>query len=160
MAYKFDGTPNLKIVGDHVGHDGSLPRRTRTEWLSGIATFSRVCGRDPSEIVADPKHLRHLMTTASWQLAGLAPGTWSNILSRLRAMLAHAGIDVDRMRQFRLAPEWIELLAVLPEKPRRDLGSFAGWCTARRIQPGEVMQETFVAYHDYCSERKMRWEVP
>ena len=147
---------NLRILSESIAADGGLQGRTRTEWASAVSTFSRVCSRDPSEIVADPKHLRHLMQGAAWQLADLSPGTWANVKSRLRAMLQHAGIDIDRQRQFSLAPAWRELMPLLKKSRRADLSGFAGFCTARSIYPDGVSQEVFALYLVYCTEKMMR----
>lgn len=147
---------NLRILSQHIDNDSNLPARTRTEWVSAVSTFARACNRDPSEIVAEPRHLRHLMQKASWQLAGLSAGTWANVKSRLRAMLQHAGIDVDRKRKFKLAPAWQELMQLLREQRRADLSGFAGYCTARDIEPNAVSQETFALYLTYCNEMMMR----
>ena len=147
---------NLGMLAQQIAQDADLPGRTRTEWVSGVATFARACNRDPSEIVASPKHLRHLMQGASWQLAGLSPGTWANVKSRLRAMLQHAGIDIDRQRQFSLAPAWQKLLSLLVQSRRADLSGFAGFCTAHEIGPQDVRQEVFAWYLTYCTELMMR----
>ena len=134
---------NLRILSESIADDGGLPGRTRTEWTSAVKTFARVCNRDPSEIVADPKHLRHLMQGAAWQLADLSSGTWANVKSRLREMLQHAGIDIDRQRKFCLAPAWQELMPLLNKPRRADLSGFAGFCTARSIYPDGVSKEVF-----------------
>ncbi len=158
MPYDTEKTVSLKGLADRIAHDGSIPARKRSEWHSAIATFSRVCARSPSEIVADPQHLSYLMNRSSWQLAGLSEGSWANVKSRLRAMLQHAGIDVQRKRATKLAPEWNEALASLPQKKRIDLSGFAGWCTARAVYPTAVSQETFNEFRRYCMERTMRWD--
>ena len=123
-----------------------------------VNTFCTTTGRHPSEVIASPKHLRRLMRDANWQVAGLSKKHWGNVLSRLRAALAHFGIDIDRRVQFALDPVWQAFLAAVPERKRQDLGGFARWCSARQIRPEAVTQQHWEEYLVYCNECMMREE--
>ena len=137
---KFVNLAHLQVL---IRADKKIPTQKASEWIAAINTFAKVCNKHPSQIVADPQHLRHLMAEASWQMQGLKEANWKNIVSRLKAALAHNGIDVVKKRHYPLSPTWQALLSELNKHDRADISSIAGWCTANKIEPQDVTQAAF-----------------
>ena len=112
-------TISLEALRQRLLADVTLASAKRSELASAIKRFAEICDRTPAEIVADPAVIRVLASKASWQLAGLTAGGWSNLKSRLSAALRAGGIPVHRRsrRNFVLSPSWEHLLAGV-DRPR------------------------------------------
>jgi hypothetical protein len=79
-----------------------------------------------------------------------------NTVSRLKLALAEVGIAVDRRRDMPVDPNWAALLATLADRKRVELRKFAGWCSARRIAPAAVQQQTFADYFAFLAEQSIQ----
>lgn len=138
----------------------------RSERISAVRTFAKVCLKHPSEILVDPQVIRTLIDRASWQLAGLSKRRWANVLSLLTSAMKFAGIKVGRRRRNRkLDAEWEALLAPLTRRDRDELHPFAGWCSALGVAPSEVDAAVFHRFLDHLEQETIqrtpreRWHV-
>src|SRR5690606_37757686 len=103
------------------------PPAQRSELRSAIRRFAQICGKHPSEIIADPAVIRQWIGKANWQMAGLSKRGWANITSRLTRAMVMADIKVHRRRRnFKLAEEWELLLGSMAKRDRDALRRFAG----------------------------------
>lgn len=159
-------TPTLHELMEIIANEPSLTPAQRSELRSAIRRFARLCGRHPSEIIADPAVIRRWIGQANWQMAGLSKRGWANITSRLTRAMAIAGINVHRRRRnYKLAVKWELLLWPMARRDRDELHRFAGWCSVHGIQPDQVNVAIFGRYLAYL-EREMiqsnpreRWHV-
>lgn len=159
-------TTTLNELMERIGNEPSLSPAQRSELRSAIRRFAELCGRHPSEIIADPAVIRQWIGCASWQMAGLSKHGWANITSRLTRAMKIAGIKVHRRRRnYKLAADWELLLGPMARRDRDELHRFAGWCSVHGIPPVEVNVEVFERYLAYL-EREMiqlkpreRWHV-
>jgi hypothetical protein len=148
------------------GSYGDLSKARRAELRSGIDTFSRCVGRDPSELDANVTAIRAIERHAKPQINNVTKGAYATALSRVLAALEYVGVPVDRRRDMPLSSEWAALLDHLDDHQRMDLRKFAGWCSARGIKPSEVTQEIFNRFFEFLQEQsvqhnyKERWHRP
>jgi integrase len=166
MPVQANKTLTLRELANGITVNENLSEQALSEIKSAVSTFARVCGRDASEIVADPGAIRALAKTAPWQIANLSKGSWANTLSRVTRGLALAGIAVHRRRRnFKLAPEWEVLFEPLERRERGELHRFAGWCTIRGVYPADVTAAIFDEYLSYLLAQSIlhnpreRWNV-
>ncbi len=166
MSKKDCRPSTLRAVIDAIQSDDSLTRGEQTELTTGIRTTCRCVGRDPSEIDANPAALRVILRHARPQLLEIGDAHFKNSISRLRKALEHVGIDVDRRRNMPLSSAWEALLRTVGETKRVDLRKFAGWCSARGIEPEAVNQDVFDSYYKFLEEQSIqhnlreRWHRP
>jgi integrase len=155
-----DNRPStLKAVIEAISAHDDVPHKTRTELNSAIRTFCRCVGRDPSEVDANPVAIRSLAGFAKLKLAGVSEAHFRNTMSRLTKALARVGIAVDRRRNMPLGSAWEELLGSMPEMKRVDLRKFAGWCSARGIEPSAIDQVVFENYFAFLEEQSVQANV-
>jgi integrase len=155
MSNKDCRPSTLRAVIEAIQNDESLPKDRRTELITGIKTFCRCVGRDPSEVDANPAALRAIARHAKPKLLGVGDAHFRNSMSRLRKALAHAGIAVDRRRNMPLSAAWEAFLKEVGKK-RIDLRKFAGSCSARGIEPEAVTQDVFDAYYQRLEEQSIQ----
>lgn len=147
----------LAHIQDALKADPSLDPQVRSELLSAINRFCRICGVDPTQVVADPTAIRTLRKSASWQIAGLKERSWANIVTRLTRAMSLTGVDVDRRRRnTRLLTVWEDLLAGLSQDHWKRLRRLAGWCSARQIAPSEVTEATFWAFYQFLQTQSIQ----
>lgn len=159
-------TPTLQKLLEQIKTNTVLSKDEKTELASAIRCFSKICGKHPADIVADPAVIRDLIATASWQLAGLTKRSWENLKSRLTRAMKIGGIEVHRRRRnFKLLAAWDAVLAPMSRRDRDELHRFAGWCSTHSLLPTEVDQATFDRYLAYLEAQSIqrnpreRWHV-
>lgn len=156
----------LQQLMDRMESEPSLSPAQRSELCSAIRRFARLCGKHPSEIIADPAVIRNWIGKISWQMAGLSKAGWANLTSRLTRAMKIAGVKVHRRRRnFKLLPEWEALLAPLNRRDRDELHRFAGWCSVHGIDPMEVDADVFERFRVHLETETIhrnpreRWHV-
>ena len=142
-------------VIEAIESDESSTKAGKTNLTTGIRTFCRCVGRDPSEIDANPAALRAIARHAKPKLLRISDAHFKNSMSRLRKALEYVGIDVDRRRNMPLSGSWEGLLNGLKEAARVDLRKFAGWCSARGIEPEAVTPDVFDNYYIFLEEQSI-----
>src|SRR5208337_3443149 len=115
MSNKDCRPSTLRAVIEAIQSDESLTKGGKTDLTTGIRTFCRCVGRDPSEIDANPSALRAIARHAKPKLLGISDAHFKNSVSRLRKALAHVGISVDRRRNMPLTARWEALLNGIDE---------------------------------------------
>lgn len=166
MAPPSTKTMTLQGLIDFISSDERLTPSQRAERTSALRTFAKVCGKHPSEIIADPQVIRKLIAAASWQLAGLSKSRWANVQSLLTSSMKLGGIKVRRRRKNRkLDGQWETILAPLSRRDRDELHPFAGWCSTLGIAPSDVNADVFRRYLDHLEQETIqlnpreRWHV-
>ncbi|THF54650.1 site-specific integrase [Ollibium composti] len=159
-------TLTLNSLMERISVEPSLSSAQRSELCSAIRRFARICGKHPSEIIADPAVIRQWIGRANWQMAGLSKRGWANMISRLTRAMMMAEIKVHRRRRnFKLLPEWETRLEPLGRRDRDGLRRFAGWCSVHGIDPEKVNIETFDCYRIHLETETIqrnpreRWHV-
>jgi hypothetical protein len=159
-------TPTLQKLLEQTKADPILSNHEKTELASAIRCFSKICGKHPADIIADPAVIRGLITKASWQLAGLTKRSWENLKSRLTRAMKIGGIEVHRRRRnFKLLAAWDAVLAPMSRRDCDELHRFAGWCSTHSLLPTDVEQATFDRYLAYLEAQSIqrnpreRWHV-
>ncbi len=138
----------LGDVIDRLEQDVAVTPRCCREMCSAIRTVSRVLGKDPGSVPAQPRHLRKLLAAVTAAGAGVSDGRWSNVRSLVFKAISYAGIKTmpGRYRE-PLAPEWEALRARLPDRRfQSGLSRFMSYCTALGIAPSAVTAATFVEF--------------
>lgn len=157
MAPPSTKTLTLQGLIDFVSSDERLSPSQRAERTSALRSFAKVCGKHPSEIIADPQVIRALIDRASWQLAGLSKQRWANVLSLVTSAMKIAGVKVRRRRKNRKLDEtWEALLAPLARRDRDELHPFAGWCSALGIAPSEVGAVVFGRFLEHLEQETIQ----
>lgn len=166
MAGSSTKTMTLRGLMEFISSHENISPSQRAERTSALRTFAKVCGRHPSDIIADPQVVRKLLAGASWQLAGLSKARWANVQSLLTSAMKLAGINVQRRRKNRkLDDAWTALLAPLSRRDHDELHPFAGWCSTLRIAPSDVDADMFRRYLDHLQQETIqlnpreRWHV-
>ncbi len=159
-------TPTLDGLMERIGKELSLTGQKRTELRSAIRRFAEICGKHPSEIIADPAVIRRWIGRANWQMAGLSKRGWANLTSRLTKAMETGGIKVHRRRRnFKLVGEWEHLLSSMAKRDRDELHRFAGWSSTLGILPKEIGLAVFERYLAYLEKETIqanpreRWHV-
>lgn len=147
----------LEGVSSFVLDHEELKLQTRREITSSLRTFARIVGKSPADIIADPTVIRDLLANAPWQLANLSKARWANIRSHVSRALQLAGVRVDRQRRnYKLSPDWGDLLAPLERRDRDELRRFAGWCSVHGIVPAKVDTQTFEGFRQYMMAQSIQ----
>jgi hypothetical protein len=158
MANKDCRPSTLGAVIEAIQSDKSLTRGGKTNLTTGIKTFCRCVGRDPSEIDANPVALRALKRFAKPKLIGIGAAHFLNSFSRLKKSLEHVGIPVDRRRNMPLSP-WEALLSPLARDKRADLRKLAGRCSALGIEPDALTQQVFEDFTHFLEQQSIQHNV-
>lgn len=156
MSNKDCRPSTLRAVIEAIESDENLTKAEKTNLTTGIRSVCRCVGRDPSEIDANPAALRAIVRLAKPKLLGVGDAHFNNSMSRLRKGLAHVGIPVDRRRNMPLSGSWEGLLNAMDEAKRLELRKFAGWCSARGVQPEAVTQDAFESYYKFLEEQSIQ----
>ena len=154
MATKDYRPSTLLAVIEAIQSDKSLTKGGKTNFTTGIKTFCRCVGRDPSEIDANPVALRALKQFAKPKLIGIGTAHFRNSFSRLKKSLEHVGIPVNRRRNMPLSPTWEALLSPLARDKRADLRKLAGRCSALGIEPDALTQQVFEDFTHFSNSSR------
>src|SRR5437899_1124591 len=76
-----------------IAVDPRLDAREKSDFRSALRSLCRVFGKDPAELVADPRALRRRMKEFGPAVAGLSPGRWRNICSLSMSALKSVGVN-------------------------------------------------------------------
>ena len=159
MANKDYRPSTLLAVIKAIQSDESLTKGRKTNFTTGIKTFCRCVGRDPSEIDANPVALRALRRFAKPKLIGIGAAHFRNSFSRLKKSLEYVGIPVDRRRNMPLSPAWEALLSPLARDKRADLRKLAGRCSALGIEPDALTQQVFEDFTHFLEQQSIQHNV-
>jgi integrase len=131
----------------------------RHRWRTAIEGLARGIGKPPATLPADPRRLMPLLSKASGarHRAGVGKGTWTTYKAQYRAATRHVGLAkgparIDTPR----SPAWRDLLAARTRGERNYLSRFAGVMTQQNVEPTEVTEAHFEAYHDYVRTAAVR----
>lgn len=134
------GTETLQTVLDRLEEDQDLDKIRRAELRSAVRTFCKVAGRAPSDVVAGPIRIRHLMSQCFPVRQGISEARWRNVRSLLSKALEHTGINVAAGKM--LAPmsdAWQALYDRLPTKGAKcNQSRLLRHLSVRGIQPDAV----------------------
>lgn len=150
--------PTLADIIRVLTSDPTLGARERGELCSAVRTLARVLNRELDAIPANPSRLRAMLSPITPAVAGVTRGRWSNIISLTLKALKRAGIPTapGKFRD-RLAPEWEELRARLPDPyAKAKLSRFMSYCSARGVVPEEVTGTTFDIFAEVLDVGMMR----
>ena len=150
---------NLKDIHDHIKKDLEITARDKTAICSALNRYSEITGIELSQITADPSEIRALNRKAAWQQSGIKKSTWANLQSFLRRAFALVGIDVERKRRVGLSGGWAVLLDPLDHNQKHGLRRFAGFCSARNIEPTDVTLKSFDAFLAYLRQQSFVWQI-
>ena len=78
MSNKDCRPSTLRAVIEAIQCDESLTKGGKTDLTTGIKTFCRCVGRDPSEIDANPAALRRIARLAKPKLLGIGDAHFKN----------------------------------------------------------------------------------
>lgn len=150
---------NLKDIFDHIKNDPEITVRDKTAICSALNRYSEITGVELSQITADPTEIRALNRKAAWQLSGIKKSTWANLQSFLRRAFTLVGIDVETKRRVGLSSAWAVLLDPLDHNQKHGLRRFAGFCSARNIEPADVTSTSFEAFLEYLRQQSFVWQI-
>lgn len=133
--------------------DESLSPSRRRDLVSALHRIAEALDRPLERVPADPTWLRPRLSRIEPAALRLSRKSWSNILSCLRAALAHVGITHRPYnRKTTLAPDWRILWeAVLATDGRglkAGLGRFVYFLDGLGIPPTEVTSAHALAFRD------------
>jgi integrase len=123
----------------------------RRELASALNTVARVAGVPADLLLLTPHRIRDQAVTKSASAWGLKPASKSNALSRLRQVLVRLEIIDDPKNC--LSSDWAELYSCCDNRLRMSLVLFLKYCSASRICPNDVNDESLAAFENWTSNR-------
>ena len=148
--------PTLAALSSQLLEDQQLDPALARRHVSAIKRFCKVVDRLPGETLAEPAEIRALLGKAPWQ-AHMKKSSWATVVSNLKAAMAAGAVDVLRSHGNHGKSEaWKALLGDLSVTGRRNLGRFAGWCSAHGIEPDQVSVGTFADFLDQLRNRDIQ----
>jgi hypothetical protein len=122
--------------------------------VSAIHRISEFLHRPPCDLPADVKLLRRQLQGLHPAQCGVSGKTLSNIKSNLADALRITGAMIDNRRGKARSPAWNAFLSSAPSDHQRwGLSRFADYCCELEIEPAEVDQAIFDAFHQYLDDR-------
>jgi integrase len=111
--------------------------------ISAIKTVARASRCAPEDLPADPARLRQHLQSISSGMAGLTPGSWECVRSRILKALQRVDIPVMASRRtVPLSSTWSPLYQALPQDgSRAALGRLVGYLSDQGVSPGDVSDE-------------------
>ena len=131
--------------------EDTIRQRVRVSSVRRIAEFLH---RPPSDLPADIKLLRRQLQALHSAQCGVSPKTLANIKSNLADALRASGAMVDDPRRVVRSLAWEQFLSDAPSDHQRwGLSRFVNYCAANGIEPADVDQQVFNAFHEYLDAR-------
>ena len=141
----------LKAIDDA----GDIKPHRKQDMRSAVRVVAKAIGREPGQIMADPRGLGNALNRVSHLSIGLSAGRWANCRSWLRAALKLVVPVMPGAHKQPLLKEW-ERLATEVRKTRScwlRLGRLMRWLSARQIGPSSVTLDDLERYREeYLSD--------
>jgi len=107
MAMHPLGTQTFADIIEKLGTDAGLGNVRQRDLISGLRRVAKALGREPNEVIADPKWLQPRLSKVAPAALGLTVKSWQNAISDARAALARVEIVKYRNRHIDyLQPAW------------------------------------------------------
>jgi hypothetical protein len=133
----------LEQVIFEVEQNTILSASARRDIASDVRSVARLIGRHPSEVPADVSTLRAALQNVNIGVAGITSKRFTNIRSSLARSLRLVRILPRKRPGSKLTPAWQTILDGIKERHRvARLARFVHYCSARRIEPEEVDDQT------------------
>ena len=135
----------------------TLPARRRQEMRSAVRTIARVLDKPPERVPANPRLLAARLSGVAPRAYGISPARWNNIRSLARAALALVQPMSPGRQRNALSPAWRKLWDQLGSRGLRwSLCRFVRFCSARRIDPDGVSDDTFTAFRLFLADTLLK----
>jgi integrase len=132
----------------------TLSPRLLRECRSAVNTVSKMLRREPDEILIAPVHFREALNKTINHRAGRSKSRMYNIKSGMKTLAIAVGLHApDEVCYCAPSATWVAILAALATDPQRmRLSRFASWCTANKIEPADVTDQTVEAFESFMRE--------
>jgi integrase len=149
--------PALIIVtlGDLMTFTGGmdLPAERKAELRSAIQRADELVGHGALDLPADAVPLLKKLDLLSPAMAGMSPGGFANLRSRLRAVFRLATPHLERPRtRAKLTGVWAELYGKLDIGEQRNLSRFVYFAQAQGWQPSSISDAHLSRFGDYLRD--------
>jgi len=141
--------PTVADVIARIDGDRDLSGTKRRDACSALRRMCRALDRDAERTPADITMLRAGIRKVLPERAGLSRKNWQNIRSGALAAIRHA-MSGDSTARNKRSAAWRELGARLPgRRMQAGLSRLTGYCSARRIEPGDVSDDVIAGFIDW-----------
>ena len=145
-------------VIEAIESDQSLPKNRKTEFTTGIKTFCRCVGRDPSEIDANPVALRALSALRQTEADRDQHQAISLIPSRAsRRRWSTLGSPSTGAVKCRSTPAWEALLEQVSTRPSgSSCASSPAGAPPKALNPRRSPRSVFDSYYRFLEEQSIQ----
>ena len=149
----------LANVIEAVGSSDLQPRR-KQELVASVRTVARVLGREPAEIIADPRTLSVKLRRVAPIAVDLSIGRWNNVRSHLRAALELVRPMLKGRSSQPMEPAWLTLFEAVPTRSDRyKLSRPLRWLSGEGIGPESVTRQDLDRYRSLLVEATLIKDV-
>jgi integrase len=135
--------PTLADAMVEVASWQDLPKQVRANYRSSLSGIERACGKPADAIELRCESLNEMLNHRTAASCGFTDARYSKIKRHLAHTLQRMGLhDPDLPDRDGLSEDWRRLLDKLPKYRDIALSSFAGYCSAQGIEPGQVTNTT------------------
>jgi integrase len=148
FAHSAIGEPSFADAIAWIGADADLDKSTRIHWATSLRRMADFLGRPPECIPARLTSVRQPINRLNAASLGVAPKTFANHKSNVRAALTHLrNKGLTPPRGTPLLTAWASLVDAVPLKHFRiTLMTFARYCSGGGTSPADVTVDTVHAY--------------
>jgi integrase len=155
------GTPSFGDCIVSIAVDTTLAKERRRDMISGLTRVAEVLSRAPDAVPVHVLWLQPLLEEVMPKALGISAKTWANILSNMKAALAHLGfIKTSTKPAGALSPSWATHWQALRQSSESGLVpgllSFVAYLDDEAINPEMVGDGHLTDYLAFVSRRSLR----
>jgi integrase len=146
----------LAELRSYIAGLSGLSATRRRDLLSAISRTARLIGREPADIAANVGELRIALRKIGPKPKSLTHKSLANIRANLATALKLARIIPRDPPPVPATEAWTRFLGQAPAQHQAwGLARFSRYCTARRVDPGDVTDATLGSYRHYLDARML-----
>ena len=155
------GTPSFGDCIARITADTTLAVERHRDMISGLTRVAEILNGHPDAVPAHVPWLQPRLAGLSPKTIGITVKTWANILSNMKAALAHLGlIKVGTKPATALSPEWAKLWEALRQSSQCGLApglrGFVSYLDECTIVPEIVGAKDLDGYLAFVTTRSLR----
>ena len=155
------GTLSFGKCITRITADTTLSPDRRRDMVSGLARVAEVLNRHPDAVPVHVPWLQPRLEDVNPKVLRIASKTWANILSNMKAALAHLGcIESGTKPVAALSPSWAANWRSLRQSPESGLvpglWGFVAYLDDRSVAPEMVGAEHLTGYLAFVTTRSLR----
>lgn len=144
-----------------IKDDTALSEWRRRDLVSGLVRVAEALNRDPNAVPVHVPWLQPRLEDVSPKALGITAKTWANILSNMKAALAHLGcIETGTKPVAVLSPAWATLWQTLRKSPQSGLvpglWGFVSYLDDQAVAPAMVGAVHLTDYLSFVATRSLR----